>query len=37
LPTIMVFRTFGQSETQKFSPVQLLFCPETEFSSEVDR
>jgi hypothetical protein len=30
------FQIFGQFEAQKFSSVQLLFCPETEFSSEVD-
>jgi hypothetical protein len=30
------FQSFDQSETQKFSSVQPLFCPETEFSSEVD-
>jgi len=30
------FRSFGQSETQKLSFVQPLFCPETEFSSEVN-
>jgi hypothetical protein len=30
------FRSFGQSETQKLSSVQLQFCPETEISSEVD-
>jgi hypothetical protein len=30
------FRSFGQSEAQKFSIVQPLFCPETEFKSEVD-
>jgi hypothetical protein len=29
-------RRFGQSEAQKFSSVQPLFCPETEFSSEVN-
>jgi hypothetical protein len=29
------FRGLGQSKTQKLSSVQLLFCPETEFSSEV--
>jgi hypothetical protein len=28
--------SFGQSEAQKFSFVQSLFCPRTEFSSEVD-
>jgi hypothetical protein len=30
------FWSFGQSEAQKFSFVQPLFCPETEFSSEVN-
>jgi hypothetical protein len=30
------FQSFGQSKTQKLSSVQPLFCPETEFSSEVD-
>jgi hypothetical protein len=30
------FWNFGQSEAQKFSSVQPLFCPETEFNSEVD-
>jgi hypothetical protein len=30
------FRSFDQSETQKLSSVQPLFCPETEFSSEVN-
>jgi thermostable 8-oxoguanine DNA glycosylase len=30
------FRSFGQSETQKFSSVQLLFCLETKFNNEVD-
>jgi hypothetical protein len=30
------FQSFSQSETQKLSSVQPLFCPETEFSSEVD-
>jgi hypothetical protein len=33
---ILDFPSFGQSETQKLSSVQLLFCPETEFSSEVN-
>jgi hypothetical protein len=33
---IQDFWSFGQSETQKFSSIQLLFCPETEFSSKVD-
>jgi thermostable 8-oxoguanine DNA glycosylase len=30
------FRSFGLSETQKFSSIQLLFCLETDFNSEVD-
>jgi hypothetical protein len=30
------FGSFGQSETQKLSFVQPLFCPETKFSGEVD-
>jgi hypothetical protein len=30
------FQSFSQSEAQKFSSIQPLFCPETEFSSEVD-
>jgi hypothetical protein len=30
------FWSFGQSETQKLICVPPLFCPETEFSSEVD-
>jgi hypothetical protein len=30
------FQSFDQSKTQKLSSVQLLFCPETELSSEVD-
>jgi hypothetical protein len=29
-------RSFDQSETQKLSSVQPLFCPETEFNSECD-
>jgi hypothetical protein len=33
---IRSFRSFGQSEAQKFSSVRPLFCPETEFSSEVN-
>jgi hypothetical protein len=33
---IWSFQSFGQSEAQKFSSVQPLFCPETEFSCEVD-
>jgi hypothetical protein len=33
---IQSFQIFGQSEIQNLSSVQLLFCPETEFSSEVD-
>jgi hypothetical protein len=33
---IQDFWGFGQSESQKFSPIQPLFYPETEFSSEVD-
>jgi hypothetical protein len=33
---IRSFRSFGQSEAQKSSTVQPLFCPETKFSSEVD-
>jgi hypothetical protein len=33
---IKSFRSFGQSEAQKFSSLQPLFCPETEFSSKVD-
>jgi hypothetical protein len=30
------FQSFGQSDTQKFSSVQPLFCREIEISSEVD-
>jgi hypothetical protein len=30
------FLSFGQSKAQKLSSVQSLFCPETEFSSEVE-
>jgi DICT domain-containing protein len=30
------FRSFGQFDTQKLISIQLLFCPETEFSSEVN-
>jgi hypothetical protein len=33
---IKSFRSFGQSEAQKFSSLQPLFCPETEFSSKVN-
>jgi hypothetical protein len=33
---IQNFWNFGQSKAQKFSSVQPLFCPETEFNSEVD-
>jgi hypothetical protein len=33
---IQDLRRFGQSETQKLSSAQPLFCPKTEFSSEVD-
>jgi hypothetical protein len=33
---IQDFQRFSQSDTQKFSSVQPLFYPETEFSSEVD-
>jgi hypothetical protein len=33
--SIRDFRRFGQSKAQKLSSVQSLFCPETEFSSEV--
>jgi hypothetical protein len=33
---IWYFWIFGQFETQKLSSVQSLFCPETEFSNEVD-
>jgi hypothetical protein len=33
---IQNFWSFGQSEAQKLSFVQPLFCPETEFNSEVD-
>jgi hypothetical protein len=33
---IWEFQSFGQSETQKLSSVQPLFCPETEFSIEVN-
>jgi hypothetical protein len=29
-------RSFGQSETQKLSSVQMLFSPEAEFISEVE-
>jgi hypothetical protein len=31
------FRSFGQSKSQKLSSVQPLFCPGTEFSSNIDR
>jgi hypothetical protein len=31
------FRSFGPSETQMWRSVWPLFCPETEFSSDVDR
>jgi hypothetical protein len=34
---IHCFQSFGQSEAQKVRSVQPLFCPETEFSSDVDR
>jgi hypothetical protein len=34
---IRSFRSFGQSEAQKLNSDQLLFCPETEFNSDVDR
>jgi hypothetical protein len=30
------FRSFGQSETQIWSSSQPLFCPEKEFSSDID-
>jgi hypothetical protein len=30
------FWSFSQSETQKLRSVVPLFCPETEFSSDVD-
>jgi hypothetical protein len=33
---IREFRSFGESETQKLSSVHLLFCPEREFSIEVN-
>jgi hypothetical protein len=33
---IQDFQSFGQSETQKLSFIQLLFCSEAEFSSKVD-
>jgi hypothetical protein len=33
---IRYFWIFGQSETQKLRSVQPLFCPEIEFSSDVD-
>jgi hypothetical protein len=33
---IQDFHSFGQSNTQKLSSVQPLFCPATEISSEVD-
>jgi uncharacterized Rmd1/YagE family protein len=33
---IWIFWNFDQSETQKFSSVQPLLCPEKEFSSDVD-
>jgi hypothetical protein len=33
---IQDFQSVGQSETQKLSSAQLLFCPEGEFSSEVN-
>jgi hypothetical protein len=34
---IQDFHSFGQSKTQKFSSVQLLFYPEIEFSNNIDR
>jgi hypothetical protein len=34
---IQDFRSFNQSEAQRLSSVQPLFCPEAEFSSDVDR
>jgi hypothetical protein len=33
---IRYIQSFGQSETQKLSSFQPLFCPETEISSKVD-
>jgi hypothetical protein len=33
---IRYIRSFGQSETQKLSSVQPLFCLQTEISSKVD-
>jgi hypothetical protein len=33
---IQDFQSCGQSEAQKLCSVQPLFCPEIEFSSEVD-
>jgi hypothetical protein len=34
--SILDFRCFGQSETENWRSVPPLFCPETEFSSDVD-
>jgi hypothetical protein len=34
---IQKFWSFGQSEAQKLRSVLLLFCPETEFSRDIDR
>jgi hypothetical protein len=31
------FQSFGLSETQMLRSVQPLFCPEIEFSSDIDR
>jgi hypothetical protein len=35
--SIRSFWIFSQSEAQKLNSDQLLFCPETKFSSDVDR
>ncbi len=34
---IRSFRSYGQSEAQKLRSIFPLFCPEIEFSSDVDR
>jgi hypothetical protein len=33
---IQDFWSFGQSEAHKLNSIQPLFCPETEFSSDID-
>jgi hypothetical protein len=33
---IQNFRSFDQSEAKRLRSIQPLFCPETEFSSDVD-